>query len=85
MQGNADWHRPWERHHLIRPARAVDGVEVGAVAARDRARAEAFAARHGGATRAMLSLDDSSSADFARHRSINLLELAGSASSEMGT
>jgi predicted dehydrogenase len=32
---------------LIRPARAVDGVEVGAVAARDRARAEAFAARHG--------------------------------------
>jgi predicted dehydrogenase len=32
---------------LIRPAQAVDGVEVGAVAARDRARAEAFAARHG--------------------------------------
>ncbi len=32
---------------LIGPARAVDGVEVGAVAARDRARAEAFAARHG--------------------------------------
>ena len=32
---------------LIRPARAVDGVEVAAVAARDRARAQAFAARHG--------------------------------------
>jgi predicted dehydrogenase len=33
---------------LIRPARVVDGVEVGAIAARDRRRAEAFAARHGG-------------------------------------
>ncbi len=32
---------------LVRPARVVDGVEVGAVAARDRGRAEAFAARHG--------------------------------------
>ncbi|MFL6121111.1 Gfo/Idh/MocA family protein [Actinophytocola sp.] len=32
---------------LVRPARAVDGVEVGAVAARDRGRAEAFARRHG--------------------------------------
>jgi predicted dehydrogenase len=32
---------------LIRPARALAGVEVGAVAARDRRRAEAFAARHG--------------------------------------
>jgi predicted dehydrogenase len=32
---------------LVRPARAVDGVEVGAVAARDRGRAEAFATRHG--------------------------------------
>jgi predicted dehydrogenase len=32
---------------LVRPAREVDGVEVVAVAARDRARAERFAARHG--------------------------------------
>ncbi|MGN9911291.1 Gfo/Idh/MocA family protein [Phytohabitans sp. LJ34] len=32
---------------LVRPARVVDGVEVAAVAARDRGRAEAFAARHG--------------------------------------
>lgn len=32
---------------LIRPARAVDGVEVTAVAARDRNRAQAFAAKHG--------------------------------------
>jgi predicted dehydrogenase len=32
---------------VVRPARAVDGVEVGAVAARDRDRAEAFATRHG--------------------------------------
>jgi len=32
---------------LVKPARVVDGVEVGAVAARDRRRAEAFAARHG--------------------------------------
>jgi len=32
---------------LIKPARVVDGVEVAAVAARDRGRAEAFAARHG--------------------------------------
>jgi predicted dehydrogenase len=32
---------------LMRPARVVDGVEVGAIAARDRRRAEAFAARHG--------------------------------------
>lgn len=32
---------------LMKPARAVDGVEVGAVAARDRGRAEKFAARHG--------------------------------------
>jgi predicted dehydrogenase len=32
---------------LIKPARVVDGVEVGAVAARDRARAEAFATKHG--------------------------------------
>ena len=32
---------------LIKPARVVDGVEVAAVAARDRRRAEAFAARHG--------------------------------------
>jgi predicted dehydrogenase len=32
---------------LMRPARVVDGVEVGAVAARDRRRAEAFAARYG--------------------------------------
>jgi predicted dehydrogenase len=32
---------------LIRPARTVDGVEVAAVAARDRTRAQAFAARHG--------------------------------------
>ena len=31
---------------LIAPARAVDGVEVVAVAARDRSRAEAFAAEH---------------------------------------
>jgi len=30
---------------LIKPARVVDGVEVAAVAARDRSRAEAFAAR----------------------------------------
>ncbi|GII79077.1 oxidoreductase [Sphaerisporangium rufum] len=32
---------------LIKPARAVDGVEVAAVAARDRGRAEAFAGKHG--------------------------------------
>jgi predicted dehydrogenase len=32
---------------VVRPARVVDGVEVAAVAARDRRRAEAFAARHG--------------------------------------
>jgi len=31
---------------LVKPARAVDGVEVAAVAARDRRRAEAFASRH---------------------------------------
>ena len=32
---------------LVKPARAVDGVEVVAVAARDRGRAEKFAAKHG--------------------------------------
>lgn len=32
---------------LIRPAKAINGVEVTAVAARDRGRAEAFAAAHG--------------------------------------
>ena len=32
---------------LIKPARLVDGVEVAAVAARDRRRAERFAAKHG--------------------------------------
>ncbi|MFF5289320.1 Gfo/Idh/MocA family protein [Paractinoplanes globisporus] len=32
---------------LMKPARIVEGVEVGAVAARDRRRAEAFAAKHG--------------------------------------
>ena len=32
---------------LVRPARQVDGVEVVAVAARDRARASEFAAKHG--------------------------------------
>jgi predicted dehydrogenase len=32
---------------VVKPACAVDGVEIGAVAARDRRRAEAFAARHG--------------------------------------
>jgi predicted dehydrogenase len=32
---------------LIRPARGIDGVEVAAIAARDRERAAAFAARHG--------------------------------------
>jgi predicted dehydrogenase len=32
---------------LLRPARAVDGVEVAAVAARDRGRAAAFARQHG--------------------------------------
>ena len=32
---------------LVKPAQVVDGVEVGAVAARDRRRAEAFAARYG--------------------------------------
>jgi predicted dehydrogenase len=32
---------------LMKPARVVDGVEVGAIAARDRGRAEAFAARYG--------------------------------------
>jgi len=32
---------------LVKPARDVDGVEVVAVAARDRARAEKFAAKHG--------------------------------------
>ena len=32
---------------VVRPARAVPDVLVTAVAARDRARAEAFAARHG--------------------------------------
>ena len=30
---------------LMKPARAMNDVEVGAVAARDRSRAEAFAAR----------------------------------------
>jgi predicted dehydrogenase len=35
---------------LVKPARAVEGVEVAAVAARDRRRAEAFAARYGIAT-----------------------------------
>lgn len=35
---------------LIRPARQIDGVRVSAVAARDRARAEKFAAKHGIAT-----------------------------------
>jgi predicted dehydrogenase len=35
---------------LLKPARVVDGVEVAAVAARDRGRAAAFAARHGVAT-----------------------------------
>ena len=35
---------------LMNPSRVVDGVEVGAIAARDRRRAEAFAARHGGPT-----------------------------------
>jgi predicted dehydrogenase len=32
---------------LVKPARVVDGVEVGAIAARDRRRAQAFAARYG--------------------------------------
>ena len=32
---------------LVRPARLVDGVEVAAIAARDRGRAQAFADRHG--------------------------------------
>ncbi|MFI5894543.1 Gfo/Idh/MocA family protein [Actinoplanes sp. NPDC051513] len=32
---------------LMKPARIVEGVEVAAVAARDRRRAEAFAAKHG--------------------------------------
>jgi predicted dehydrogenase len=32
---------------LVEPARAVEGVQVAAVAARERARAEQFAARHG--------------------------------------
>lgn len=32
---------------LIKPARSVPGVEVTAIAARDRGRAEAFAAKHG--------------------------------------
>ncbi|GAA2852195.1 oxidoreductase [Actinoplanes cyaneus] len=32
---------------LIKPARAVDGIEVAAIAARDRGRAAAFAAKHG--------------------------------------
>ena len=32
---------------LVKPAREVDGVEVVAVAARDRGRAEKFAAKHG--------------------------------------
>jgi predicted dehydrogenase len=32
---------------LLKPAQAVEGVEVAAVAARDRGRAQAFAARHG--------------------------------------
>jgi predicted dehydrogenase len=35
---------------LLRPARVVDGVSVGAVAARDRGRASAFAAKYGVAT-----------------------------------
>ena len=35
---------------LIRPARQIDGVRVAAVAARDRARAEKFATKHGIAT-----------------------------------
>jgi predicted dehydrogenase len=33
---------------LMKPAQVVEGVEVGAVAARDRQRAQAFAARYGG-------------------------------------
>ena len=32
---------------LVRPARQVPGVEITAIAARDRSRAEAFAAKHG--------------------------------------
>ncbi|HEX6355190.1 Gfo/Idh/MocA family oxidoreductase [Actinophytocola sp.] len=32
---------------VVKPARVVDGVEIAAVAARDRGRASAFAARHG--------------------------------------
>ena len=32
---------------IIRPARAIDGVEVTAIAARDRTRADAFALKHG--------------------------------------
>jgi len=32
---------------IVKPARAVDGAEVVAVAARDRAKADAFAAKHG--------------------------------------
>ena len=35
---------------LLKPAREVDGVQVTAVAARDRSRAERFAAKHGIAT-----------------------------------
>jgi predicted dehydrogenase len=34
-------------HALLKPARAVDGVEVAAVAARDRGRAQVFAAKYG--------------------------------------
>jgi len=33
---------------LMKPAGVVDGVKVGAIAARDPQRARAFAARHGG-------------------------------------
>jgi predicted dehydrogenase len=32
---------------LLKPAREVDGVQVTAIAARDRSRAERFAAKHG--------------------------------------
>jgi predicted dehydrogenase len=35
---------------LVRPARALDGVQVAAIAARDRNRAASFAAKHGIAT-----------------------------------
>jgi len=42
---------------LIRPARAVPGVTVAAIAARDRARAQAFATKHG-IPRVHISYDD---------------------------